>query len=244
MIKIKPFLPLLAAASVSASSSNLRGGNSSYKSGIVSAVAQLKDHGGSSSVSIRDHVQDNLPAGKSFHNSSFTRALKKAVDDGDLIKTTNNSYKLSNGLRRNIKEAAAEKYMTKPEPKAFESDDTTTKKESLLNRLRALAPSASEPKKALKPKKNKAATKKKAAPKKKAAMALVQVQKGEEHKESLLNRLRALEPSAKKKAAIKKNAAPKKKAAPKKRAARKMEEATEEANNDEAEEKMSGDNVV
>ena len=99
-------------------------------------------------------MQDNLPAGKSFHNSSFTRALKKAVDDGDLIKTTNNSYKLSNGLRRNIKEAAAEKYMTKPEPKAFESDDTNTntKKESLLNRLRALKKKAAPKKKTTKKK--------------------------------------------------------------------------------------------
>lgn len=56
--------------------------------------------------------------------------MKKAVDDGDLIKTTNNSYKLSNGLRRNLKKAAAEKYMTKPEPKAYESGDTTNKKKS------------------------------------------------------------------------------------------------------------------
>ena len=47
------------------------------------------------------------------------RALKKAVDDGDIEKTTNNSYKLSIGLRRNLKEAAAETYKTKPEPEAY-----------------------------------------------------------------------------------------------------------------------------
>lgn len=40
----------------------------------ATAIAQLKDHGGSSSVSIRDHVQDNFPASKSFHNS-YSRVL-------------------------------------------------------------------------------------------------------------------------------------------------------------------------
>ena len=47
------------------------------------------------------------------------RALKKAVDDGDVVKSANNSYKLSIGLRRNLKEAAAETYKTKPEPEAY-----------------------------------------------------------------------------------------------------------------------------
>ena len=47
------------------------------------------------------------------------RALKKAVDDGDIEKTTNNSYKLSIGLRRNLKDAAAETYKTKPEPESY-----------------------------------------------------------------------------------------------------------------------------
>ena len=69
-------------------------------------------------MSIKDHVQANLPAGKSFYQSTFMRTLKKSVDDGLLIKV-NNSYKLSNGTRRNLKEAAAKKYMTKPEQKAY-----------------------------------------------------------------------------------------------------------------------------
>ena len=90
-----------------------------YKREIVSAIVELKEPRGSSSVSIKELVQDNLPADKSFHNASFMRALKKAVDDGDVVKSANNSYKLSSGLRRNLKEAAAETYKTKPEPEAY-----------------------------------------------------------------------------------------------------------------------------
>ena len=102
----------------SSRSANLRGG-STYKREIVSAIVELKEPRGSSSVSIKELVQDNLPADKSFHNASFMRALKKAVDDGDVVKSANNSYKLSIGLRRNLKEAAAETYKTKPEPEAY-----------------------------------------------------------------------------------------------------------------------------
>lgn len=144
--------------------SGLRGGSAgqSYKVGIISAVTDLKDRGGSSSLSIKDHVQANLPAGKSLHNTSFMRALKKAVDDG-LLSKVNNSYKLSNGTRRNLKEAAAEKYMTKPKPPAYSGlraeghSDTNTKKEesTLLERMRRLAK-----------------TKKKVAPNKKAVSCL------------------------------------------------------------------------
>ena len=87
------------------------------------------------------------------------RTLKKSVDDGLLVKV-NNSYKLSNGARKNLKEAAAKKYMTKPKPQAYSGirahgdSDTEAEKEgsSFLERMRRLVN----------------ATKKKAAPKKKA----------------------------------------------------------------------------
>ena len=121
-----------------------------------------------------------------------------------------------------------------------------TKKESLLNRLRALAPAkkASKPKKKAAPKK-KVAPKKKTAPKKKA-MALVQ--KGVVSKENGAVPVGRHAKTAQAftaagvgvAAAV--AAAMVAKAACKKRAARKIEEATEEA--DEVEEKMSGDIVV
>ena len=93
------------------------------------------------------------------------RALKKAVDDGDIEKTTNNSYKLSIGLRRNLKEAAAETYKTKPEPESYKSlradgDSSSKNKDGTMGaRLRALKKKATKPKKA--------------APKKKAVSSFI-----------------------------------------------------------------------
>ena len=116
----------------------------SYKAGIFSAVTELKDRTGSSSIAIKKHMQANLPADKKWMNGIFLNTLKKAVVDGDLLQTKA-SYKLSPEYRK--KAAAA----LKPKVKAPKKKPA--------------------PKKKAAPKK-KTAPKKKSAPKKKAVSRL------------------------------------------------------------------------
>ncbi|KAL7527394.1 hypothetical protein ACHAXR_001936, partial [Thalassiosira sp. AJA248-18] len=146
MIKVKPFLSLLAVASVKAS--NLRGGDSTYKAGIVSAIAELKEHRGSSPLSIRNHMEANMPAGKSWNCSSFTRALKQMVADGDLDQD-GDAYKWSPDFRRRVKTEAAASYETKPAPKVDGGDLVKTKASYKLSaEFEQKAAAASKPKKA------------------------------------------------------------------------------------------------
>ena len=105
-------------------------------------------------------MQANMPGGKKWHNAYFVRALRKAVEDGDLVES-NKSYKLSDGLRRNLKKEVAESYKTKPEPEAYMGLSAGAK-EADGDMARRLEPPKQTP-----PKK-KAAPNKKAAPKKKA----------------------------------------------------------------------------
>ena len=78
----------------------------------MSAITELKDHCGSSINSIRKHLQANMPAGKKWQNAYFMIALKKAVDDGDLVQM-NNTYKLGDALREKVAESS---YKTQLEP--------------------------------------------------------------------------------------------------------------------------------
>lgn len=103
---------------MSSAASNLRGGNNaSYKAGIVSAIIELKEHRGSSSKSIRERMlaRQNAPAGKNWRDASFAKALKEAVDDGDLV-LAGDAYKLSDGYWRDLKRSVADSYRTKPDP--------------------------------------------------------------------------------------------------------------------------------
>ncbi|KAL7536300.1 hypothetical protein ACHAXR_008394 [Thalassiosira sp. AJA248-18] len=112
MIKVKLFLSLLAVASVSAA--NLRGGDRSYNADNDSTVAELKESGGAFSLSIVNNMEANMPAGKTWDGSSFTRALKEAVADGDLNQASG-AYKWSPELRRRLPQRRRDDIFLTPE---------------------------------------------------------------------------------------------------------------------------------
>lgn len=87
----------------------------SYKQGIVAAIKELKDRTGSSSIAIKKHMQNSLPADKKWMNATFLAALKKGVADGDLVQVKN-SYKLSADFKKAL--VKAEKKKTAPKPAA------------------------------------------------------------------------------------------------------------------------------
>ena len=66
----------------------------SYSAGIIAAIANLKDHTGSSSIAIKKTMQASMPKDKKWMNATFLAALKKMVADGTLVQN-NASYKLS-----------------------------------------------------------------------------------------------------------------------------------------------------
>jgi hypothetical protein len=86
----------------------------SYKAGIIAAITELKDRTGSSSIAIKKHMQDNIPADKKWMNGMFLKALKDGVAAGDFIKVKA-SYKLSAAAKTAAKKKAAPK--KKPAPK-------------------------------------------------------------------------------------------------------------------------------
>jgi len=49
----------------------------SYKAGIVKAIEELKDRSGSSMISIKKHMQANMPADKKWMNAMFVGAQGK-----------------------------------------------------------------------------------------------------------------------------------------------------------------------
>jgi histone H1/5 len=66
----------------------------SYKQGIVDAILEMKDRTGSSMISIKKHMQANLPKDKKWQNATFLQTLKAGVASGDFVQVKN-SYKLS-----------------------------------------------------------------------------------------------------------------------------------------------------
>eukprot|EP00571_Detonula_confervacea_P016055 CAMPEP_0172307910 /NCGR_PEP_ID=MMETSP1058-20130122/8667_1 /TAXON_ID=83371 /ORGANISM="Detonula confervacea, Strain CCMP 353" /LENGTH=638 /DNA_ID=CAMNT_0013020217 /DNA_START=36 /DNA_END=1952 /DNA_ORIENTATION=+ len=81
---------------------NVPGG--AYRAGIIAAITELKDRTGSSSITIKKHMQANLPANKKWLNGMFLNALKKAVADGVLAQVKA-SYKLSADYKKMVKES-------------------------------------------------------------------------------------------------------------------------------------------
>ena len=71
----------------------------SYKAGIVKAIEELKDRTGSSMISIKKHMQANMPADKKWMNAMFLKALKDGVKSGDFTQVKN-SYKLSADFKK------------------------------------------------------------------------------------------------------------------------------------------------
>jgi histone H1/5 len=134
----------------------------SYKEGIVSAVAELKDRTGSSMIAIKKVMQANLPKDKKWLNATFLTALKNGVAAGELIKVKN-SYKLS----AEFKKAATKKATAAAKPKAAPKKKTTAKK-SAPKKKAATAKKTTTKAVTKKAAPKKAATAKKAAPKKAA----------------------------------------------------------------------------
>ena len=100
----------------------------SYKSGIITAITELKDRTGSSSIAVKKHMQANLPADKKWLNGMFLNALKKAVADGNLVQIKS-SYKLSPDYKK--KAAAASKpKKTAPKKKTVPKKKAAPKKKS------------------------------------------------------------------------------------------------------------------
>ena len=73
----------------------------SYKAGIITAITELKDRTGSSSIAIKKHMQANVPSGKKWLNATFLKALKTMVVAGDLNQTKS-SYRLSPDFKKKV----------------------------------------------------------------------------------------------------------------------------------------------
>lgn len=94
----------------------------SYKEGIVLAITELKDRNGSSMISVKKHMQGNLPKDKKWMNATFLKVLKSGVASGDFVQIKN-SYKLSPEFKKKstkktvIKTPAPKKKTTAPKKK-------------------------------------------------------------------------------------------------------------------------------
>ena len=80
----------------------------SYKAGIIKAIEELKDRTGSSMISIKKHMQANMPADKKWMNAMFLKALKDGVKAGDFTQAKG-SYKLSADYKKKVAAAAKPK---------------------------------------------------------------------------------------------------------------------------------------
>ena len=101
----------------------------SYKAGIIIAITELKDRTGSSSITIKKHMQANLPADKKWLNGMFLNALKKAVVDGDFVQNKS-SYKLSADYKKKAADASKPKKVA-PKKKAAPKKKTAPKKKAV-----------------------------------------------------------------------------------------------------------------
>ena len=114
----------------------------SYKAGIIKAIEELKDRGGSSMIAIKKHMQKNLPAGKKWMNTTFLSALKAGVAAEEFVKIKN-SYKLSVDFKKKQADAlkpkkpkAAPKKKAVPKKKAAPKKKTAPKKKAVSNDFR------------------------------------------------------------------------------------------------------------
>ena len=109
----------------------------SYKSGIITAITELKDRTGSSSIAIKKHMQANLPADKKWLNGTFLNALKKAVTDGDLVQIKS-SYKLSPEFKK-AAVAASKPKKAAPKKKTAPKKNTAPKKKTATKKSKAVS---------------------------------------------------------------------------------------------------------
>lgn len=98
----------------------------SYKQGIVVAILDLKDRNGSSLISIKKHMQENLPKDKKWLNAHFLNALKTGVTAGDLVQIKN-SYKLSADFKKSTAKKLTDSTNTKTTKTATAKKSTTKK---------------------------------------------------------------------------------------------------------------------
>ena len=87
--------------------------NENYRTGILEAIAELKDRMGSSFQMIRDHMQSNMPPNREWSNGAYVKTLKKMTADGHLIhidgtgnKGVGGNYKINQENNKNRMESA------------------------------------------------------------------------------------------------------------------------------------------
>lgn len=80
----------------------------SYKQGIVEAILFFKERNGSSMVSIKKRMMENLPKDKKWQNAIFLNALKTGVKNGELVQIKA-SYKLSPEFKKKVGKKAEPK---------------------------------------------------------------------------------------------------------------------------------------
>ena len=71
----------------------------------MKAIEELKDRTGSLMIAIKKHMQNNIPMGKKWMNTTFLSALKAGVAAGDFVKVKN-SFKLSPEFKKRKIDAA------------------------------------------------------------------------------------------------------------------------------------------
>ncbi|KAL7527076.1 hypothetical protein ACHAXR_001789, partial [Thalassiosira sp. AJA248-18] len=109
---------------------------SQYRTGIITAITELKQRVGSSSYTIKKHMQDTMPPNKKWLNGMYLNALKKAVSVGDLVQNKG-KYKLSIGYKNRTKnakkaeeQAAKKKNQEESEMKKKKANEMAKKKVS------------------------------------------------------------------------------------------------------------------
>jgi len=96
----------------------------SYKEGIIKSIEELKDRNGSSMISIKKHMQANLPKDKKWINGFFLMAIRSSVIAGDFVKVKN-SFKLSLEFKKKRSD------LLKPKKKAVAVKKSVSKKKSV-----------------------------------------------------------------------------------------------------------------
>jgi len=99
----------------------------SYKEGIIKSIEELKDRNGSSMISIKKHMQANLPKDKKWINGFFLMAIRSSVIAGDFVKVKN-SFKLSVDFKKKRSDSLKPK---KPKKKAVDVKKSLSKKKSV-----------------------------------------------------------------------------------------------------------------
>ena len=71
----------------------------SYKHEIVKALLGLDDESGSSTNTIKEYIQANMPPDLDWNDADYTNALRDGVQNGDLVESKN-CYQLSDAFMR------------------------------------------------------------------------------------------------------------------------------------------------